>query len=115
MKSLLRAVVKGDDFVLRSIRDLLTDDGSLTVTIGIDPMRDRSELNRYGISRIDLEYLNSTLAARYSEAGFKMVECRKLAVEEWSRLETSWARKLGGNHDRQVFRMKYFPAKADGA
>lgn len=105
--SLLRAVATGDTGVLQSLRRLLSTAGTLTVSIAVDGTRDRSELDRLGISQIDLDALTSTLAARYRETGLTMVECRELATEEWSRIETSWARKLGGNEQRRVFRMRF--------
>ena len=44
--SLLRAVAAGDQNVLESFRRVLRPDGSLTGTIGVDPTRDRTELER---------------------------------------------------------------------
>lgn len=105
--SLLRAVTTGDTGVLGSLPSILRPLGALCITIGIDPLRDRSELDRLGIPDVNLNYLTSTLAARYRESGFRLAECTEIPANEWSRIETSWARKLGGNAQRIVFRMKF--------
>lgn len=105
--SLLRAVTTGEMDVLGSLHRILKPEGRLTTTISIDPVRDRSELDRLGIPDVNLSYLNSTLAARYLEYGFRMTECNEIPANEWSRIETTWARKLGGNAQRIVFRLKF--------
>jgi ubiquinone/menaquinone biosynthesis C-methylase UbiE len=78
--SLLRAVAIGDPDVLGSLRSILHPGGSLTITIGIDPIR---------------------------ESGLEMREAREISMPEWSHIETSWARKLGGNDGRKVFRLRF--------
>lgn len=105
--SLLGAVANGDQRILALLSRSMISHGRLTVTMGIDPRRDHAELDRLGIPQIGLDYLGSTLKACYQEAGFRMVECRELAISEWSRIETSWARKLGENDERKVFQMEF--------
>ena len=108
--SLLGAVANGDAGVLRTLRRLLQAESRLMITIGIDPIRDRAELDRLGIPEIDSGYLNSAFARCYREAGFRICESREIAPSEWCRLETSWARKLAGNYGRRVHRLMFVRA-----
>lgn len=105
--SLLRSVATGDEKVLASLHRITASDARLTVTIGVDEVRDLSELERLGVPKLDAEYLKGSLLPRYAAAGFRNVELIELAAAEWSRIETSWARKLGGNASRKVFRLSF--------
>jgi len=107
--SLLKAVMSGEVRVLRSLRKIATVDCLLEIVIGIDPDRDRSELERLGLLDVDDHYLDSELIPRYKAAGFELVESGSLEPNVWSQMETSWARRLSGNESRQV---TYFVFKA---
>ena len=109
--SLLRAVAVGEPKVLKSFRNILTPGGSLTVTIGVDPTRDQAELTRLGLPTLYAGYIDSDLRAAYGSAGFEMIDVRELLMPEWSKIGTSWARKLGGNQDRKVFRLRFVRSK----
>ena len=101
--SLLRAIATADENVLKSLRRLAAREYVLRITIGVDPERDQSELARLNIPEITIEYLEHVLIPRYEALGFAIIDCRQLAANEWSRLETSWARKLQPNAGRRVF------------
>lgn len=100
--SLLRAVATADGNVLNSIRRIAAPGCLLRITIGVDPERDQTELNRLNIPEITFDYLESVLLLQYRTAGFSIIEHRELNANEWSRLETSWARRLQPNAGRQV-------------
>src|SRR5262245_4301333 len=101
--SLLRAVAKGEPEALSSLRRIASPDCLLEVVNGIDDVRDRTELDRLGIQDLSNEYVGTILSAKYKKAGFEIKEYGELDRYEWSKLETSWARKLQGNQDRRVF------------
>lgn len=105
--SLLRAVAVADEKILESLHRVAAADAQLTITIGVDPDRDRSELERLGVPDLCDGYLRGTLLGRYAAAGFRNLELRELPEGEWSRLDTSWARRLGGNSLRKVHLMKF--------
>lgn len=105
--SLLRAVATGDEKALASLGRLTASDARLTVTIGVDEVRDRSEFERLGVSGLAIESLQSSRLPLYSAAGFRSVELRQLAEAEWSRIESTWARKLGGKASRKVFQLSF--------
>lgn len=107
--SLLQAVARGDRKVLADLRRIAADHCLVEIVVGIDPERDRSEIERLGLPELSTAFINSTLSQRYRSAGFELTEARQLTADEWSQFETSWARKLSGNSMRSV---TYFVLKA---
>ena len=100
--SLLRAVVSGDENVLASLRRTCAPGCLLEIVIGIDEERDKSEIERLELPRLSSEYLENVLIPRYKAAGFDILEKGILDSAAWSKLETSWARKLQGSSERRV-------------
>ena len=100
--SLLKAVCLGDPAVLTSLHRIAAPECLLEIVIGIDPERDASEISRLEIPILDSAYIKEVLAPRYEAAGFTFVESGMMSSEEWSQIETSWARKLQGGDKRKV-------------
>ena len=100
--SLLKAVATADEKVLASLRRIAAPSCLLEIVIGIDPIRDRTEIERLGVPPLSSEYLKNTLIPRYLAAGFDAIESGVLNPAQWSKLETSWARRLRGNDEREV-------------
>lgn len=107
--SLLRAVATGDADVLQNLHRVSAPAGLLEVVIGIDPVRDRSEILRLELPALTTEFLKTTLAAKYERAGFRLRESGLVAANEWPHLKSSWARRLQRNDRREVV---YFIAEA---
>jgi 16S rRNA (adenine(1408)-N(1))-methyltransferase len=110
--SLLRAVATGELEVLSNLRRICAPDCLLEIVIGLDTKRDRTEIERLGLPALSNEYLETVLIRRYRAAGFDVLEKGALSQADWSHLQTSWARKLGGNADREVV---YLIARAGSA
>jgi 16S rRNA (adenine(1408)-N(1))-methyltransferase len=100
--SLLKAVTTGDAEILKSLRRISAPECLLEVVIGIDPERDKTEIERLDIPELTPIFLHSFLFPKYRSAGFRMLDHRNLKLHEWSKLDTSWARKLSPNVDRHV-------------
>ena len=100
--SLLRAVAVGDQNVLRNLRRVCSPDALLEVVIGVDPERDRSEIERLGLRPISTEHIDSILAPKYRSAGFEICERGTILPSEWPELQTSWAKRLKGNRSRSL-------------
>ena len=100
--SLLKAVATGEAEILSSLRRIAAPGCVLEVVIGIDPERDRTEIERLDIPELTPVVLHSYLIPKYIGAGFEFVETRQLNADEWAQLETSWARKLQGGSGRTV-------------
>lgn len=100
--SLLKAVATGQPEILRSLRRIAAAGCVLELVIGIDLERDAAELARLEVPNLTPIILHSFLIPKYLAAGFELLEARRLAPREWSRLETSWARKLQGGSSREV-------------
>jgi 16S rRNA (adenine(1408)-N(1))-methyltransferase len=101
--SLLRALAVPDIAVLSKLRRICAPCAVLEVVIGIDPERDRSEIERLGLKPLDDAYIASALVPRYREAGFEIVETGALPQARWSELHSSWARRLKGSETRSAF------------
>ena len=100
--SLLRAVATGDVALLQNLRRICAADGLLEVVIGIDPVRDKAELERLGVQPLTLDVVDSVIGPNYAAAGFEIIERGVLAASEWGALETSWAKRLQGNEQRSI-------------
>jgi 16S rRNA (adenine(1408)-N(1))-methyltransferase len=87
--SLLRAVATGDAGVMRNLRRICAVDGLLEVVIGIDPVRDQTEIERL---QIKPQFIDEVLVENYRAAGFEIIETG-LRVSSQS-LDTSWAKRL---------------------
>ncbi len=100
--SLLRAVARGDEEVLRKLRRVFSPGGLLEVVIGLDPERDRSEIERLGLRPLSTEYIEEELIPRYESGGFDVLEARVMDQSQWPEVKTSWAKRLKGNPGREV-------------
>ena len=100
--SLLRAVLSGDETVLQALRRVCAPKCSVEIVAGIDADRDRSEIERLELPALSFEYFENVLIPKYQAAGFKILERGTLPASDWSKLETSWARKLQGGASRTV-------------
>jgi hypothetical protein len=98
----LQAVVLGDEAVLRALRRISAPGCLLEIVIGIDPVRDKTEIARLGLPSLTEDYLDGVLIPKYLAVGFELVETGSMDAGEWSKLETSWARKLQGGEGRKV-------------
>ena len=101
--SLLKGVATGDISTLQTLRQVCSLGARLAVIIGLDPDRDRAEVRRLGIAPFSVECIDSTLTPLYRKSGFEVVDRGVLREAEWSRLETSWAKRLRGDGSRPVF------------
>jgi 16S rRNA (adenine(1408)-N(1))-methyltransferase len=80
--SLLRAVATGDADVLKNLHRVSAPACLLEVVIGLDPMRDESEITRLELPPLTAEYLSTTLAPQYEGARFKIRESGVVAPDE---------------------------------
>jgi len=100
--SLLRVVATGDKAILQSLRRIAAPDCLLKIMIGLDPKRDKTEIERLRLPDLTSVYVHSKLISQFEIAGFDLVESRHLDRSEWSRIETSWAKKLSSSDSRSV-------------
>ena len=98
--SLLRAVATGDPAVLKNLRRICATGALLEVVIGIDPVRDQTEIARLGLTPLSLDFIDNVLAPNYTAAGFEIFERGILTPSQT--LDTSWAKRLQGNEQRQI-------------
>lgn len=100
--SLLRAVAVAEENILQNVRRICAPECLVEIIIGIDEERDKMEIERLKIPPLNSEYLKDVLIPKYQAANFEVLETGFLPASEWSKLETSWARKLQGGSNRKV-------------
>ena len=100
--SLLRAVATGDEQALRGLRRVCSPEALLEILIGLDPERDRTEIERLGLQPLTAAYIEAELMPRYAAVGFEIIESGVLTQAEWPTLKTSWAKRLRGNAARAL-------------
>jgi 16S rRNA (adenine(1408)-N(1))-methyltransferase len=100
--SLLRAIATGDLEVLRNVRRICSPVAMLEVVLGLDPIRDRSEIERLGLPALSLEFVDQVLIPKYAAAGFEIFERGIRPASEWPEFHTSWAKRLQGNEQRPI-------------
>lgn len=100
--SLLRAVATGDEKALTSLRRICAQGAVVEVIIGLDPERDRTEIERLGLPPLTGEYLEAELLPRYEAAGFENVRGCVDAHADWPEMKSSWAKRLRGNSGRKL-------------
>lgn len=80
--SLLRAVATGDLDVLRNVRRICSHGALLEVVIN--------------------DHISDQLVERYRSVGFEILEHGSVPVAQWSKFESTWARRLKQNENRSV-------------
>ena len=100
--SLLRAVATGDVSIIRNLRRICSPEALLEVVVGLDPVRDQSEIERLGLPSLSLEFIDESLIANYAAAGFEISERGILTASEWPEFNTSWAKRLHQNEWRPI-------------
>jgi 16S rRNA (adenine(1408)-N(1))-methyltransferase len=98
--SLLRAVASGDEGVLGHLRRICAPGALMEIILGLDPERDRTEIEKLGLRPLTPHFLEMTLIPRYEASGFKILDTGVLSASDWPKLKTSWAKRLQGNRDR---------------
>ena len=110
--SLLRAVTTADEKALASLRRIAAPGCLLEIVIGLDPIRDKTEIERLDIPELTPVFLHSYLFPKYNAAGFQLTDHGALQRDEWQRLDTSWARRLSVNDGRRVIYVTFFTRDA---
>jgi hypothetical protein len=101
--SLLQAVALGDEQFLSKLRRIAAPDCLLEIVIGIDPEKDKSEMERLGLPpALTIDYFKGKAVPKFKANRFAAIEVCLLRPDEWRLLETSWAKKLSQNPSRQV-------------
>jgi 16S rRNA (adenine(1408)-N(1))-methyltransferase len=102
--SLLRGVATGDQVVLVNLRRICTSNALLKIIIGLDFDKDHSEIDRLGLSKFEIGYINSVLDAAYRKAGFELVGTQNI-VPSGPEFLTSWAKRLRTSRNRSFIRI----------
>jgi 16S rRNA (adenine(1408)-N(1))-methyltransferase len=100
--SLLQAIAAGDEKIISELRRIAAPGCLLEIVLGIDPERDRSEIERLGLPPLTIDHFKSEIAPKFVANEFIDIEQRLLRPDEWPKFDTTWAKKLSQNSSRQV-------------
>src|SRR5690349_6956896 len=92
--------------MLANLRRVCSPGAWLEVAIGLNPQRDRREMERLGLQPLSLDYIDSVLAPKYRNAGFEIVTKVVLAPPQLRELKTAWAKRLRADAKRTVFHIR---------
>ena len=104
--SLLRSVAVAEEVILKNLRRLCGDNAKLEILIGIDPKRDKSELQRLGVPDLSVEHVKQKLLTAYEANGFSVFEYNIIPSSRWPAIESSWARKLRHSPTRVLINLR---------
>jgi 16S rRNA (adenine(1408)-N(1))-methyltransferase len=108
--SLLGAVARPSASLLHGVRALCQPGATLTVVLGPDPVRDRSELLRLGLrpflAPLDARQVASQLTAGYRAAGFALARVRALGADQLVRWPSTWAKRIAHGRPRSLFEVE---------
>ena len=100
--SLLKGVAAGDSMILDGLARIAAPGCLLEIVMGVDPERDRSEIERLGLPELTPVFVHSFLVPKYLAAGFAYKDSGVVDRYARSQMETSWARRLQFNDERKV-------------
>lgn len=111
--SLLAAVARPVVPLLCGIRALCQPDATLTVVLGVDPVRDHAELERLELPALDSRHFLGALAEGYAAAGFRIGCVRAIAPAELARWPSTWARRLALGGARSAIQIEARLTRSD--
>ena len=59
-------------------------------------------MERLELQPLSIAYIDAVLAPNYKDAGFEILERGMLPPSEWSKLQTSWSKRLRGGVSRSL-------------
>jgi 16S rRNA (adenine(1408)-N(1))-methyltransferase len=92
--SLLAAVVRGDEAVLRSVGKVSAGGAILEVLVNYNIFVDPVPQEVRELPRLTPHYIEDELAPAYASAGFTLVETRTLTGDELREIPTTWSKRL---------------------
>lgn len=104
--SLLRAVVTGDQAILKNLRRICSSGALVKVVVSLDFAKDKSEIERLGLPQPSVEYVETVLKKQYESAGLKIVSATQFTSPDLTEFETTWARRLRQNASRSYIEIQ---------
>jgi 16S rRNA (adenine(1408)-N(1))-methyltransferase len=104
--SLLRAVVTGEQAILKKLRSICSTGAFVKVVVSLDFAMDKSEIERLGLPPLSVEYVESVLRKEYESAGLEIVSTTQFTSFDLTEFETSWGRRLRQNASRSYIQIQ---------
>jgi 16S rRNA (adenine(1408)-N(1))-methyltransferase len=104
--SLLRAIVTGDQPILRKLRRICSTGALVKVVFSLDFAKDKSEIERLGLPVLSVEYVDDVLRKQYETAGLTIISATQFTSPDLTEFETTWARRLRQNASRSYIQIQ---------
>ena len=105
--SLLSTLVLPNDKNLKSIGNLLKDDGILQAIVGYHENLEPAETDRLNLPDLNQNYIENKLAPAYEKLGFSLKKVENIKKKDLKKIETTWAKKLSFGKDREIFKLTF--------
>jgi 16S rRNA (adenine(1408)-N(1))-methyltransferase len=102
--SLLNAVLTNVE-LLSSIRKICAAEAKLHIMVALEKNKDQSEIKRLGLPELSTDYIQAKLIPHYRHAGFDVVKAKLTPISQVNNLQTTWAKKLYQNKNREVLEL----------
>lgn len=106
--SLLEAVVRGDEAILRGIGRISAGGATLEIRVNYNIFTDPVPLEVRELPRLTPDYIEGVLAPAYAGAGFVCMETRTLTGDQLREIPTTWSKRLayGRSPDTVYIKMR---------
>lgn len=103
--SLLAGIVKFLYPVLNNLVNLGKDNSHIEITTCYDTKYEPDMIRDLGLPELNISFLKSTLVKEYLKYGIQVESILVLNSDEKKEIDTSWAKKLLSNRDREIYRI----------
>ncbi|GAB4284404.1 MAG: hypothetical protein Kow0081_1550 [Candidatus Dojkabacteria bacterium] len=101
--SLLEGIVKADPEVIFGIKNVLKNGAIASFTLAYDDKYEENYLKERQMPKLNLEFLETTFAAKLKEFGLTLKLARLMQDGEKKNIKSSWGKKILEKRDREVY------------
>ena len=106
-KKLLKALVTGDESVLREISPLFLDRGVLNMTLCYDRRYEPRFIKEYDLPELSEDCIRTKMARSYRAQGFELESVEVLGVDEMKNGMSRWGKRLAFSRDRTAWKIRF--------
>ena len=102
--TLLKKIVKTDQYFIKDLYILLKKQGELEITFGYLPELEPSEYKRLSLPNISLDFISNTIMSNFKIYGFNINSVEEISKEYLKNIETTWSKKLTFGKNRKIYK-----------
>jgi 16S rRNA (adenine(1408)-N(1))-methyltransferase len=101
--SLLQAIALPNETIITKFSTMLKTNGILKIIFGYTQETEPGEVNRLGLSIIDLNYINKAIGPAFQQQRLKLTNAHLVQKSELKNFESTWSKKLSFGKDRPIY------------